>query len=384
MSKTILCVDDSATMQTVCEITFRVSDYQYVGARSAAEALQKAKAQTPALVLADATMPDKSGYDLCRELKSDPGLAGVPVILVCGNSAPYDAAAGAAAGADGHLVKPWDTTKLLEQLGALEKQIADKGVVKPGAAAAPADPGPAPKPAPAAAKPAAPAPAAPAPVAKPAATPAPRRAPTAGAAAPSVAPLGGPQLARPATPAPAPRAATPAPAPRAATPSPAPRAATPAPINERALPTPPAGMDRPPMIKGVPTKRPQIPAGVRPATNRPAAPRSATLMGMPNVQMPPAQGNKPPGVTSIPSTQAPAPAPVTSSSIEQAAAAAAAAVPAAAQRAAAGAGLDPSGPEVAALVKMSREVIEQVVWEVVPQLAETIIKENLDRLAASK
>ena len=111
-------------------------------------------------------------------------------------------------------------------------------------------------------------------------------------------------------------------------------------------------------------------------------------MGMPNIQMPPAQA-KAPGVTPIPTTPAPAPAatpaptPV-SSSIEQAAARAAAAVPSAAAQAAAGAGLDPNGPEVAALVKLSREVIEQVVWEVVPDLAETIIKENLDRLAAGK
>ena len=46
------------------------------------------------------------------------------------------------------------------------------------------------------------------------------------------------------------------------------------------------------------------------------------------------------------------------------------------------AGLDPDGPEMAALVKLSREVIERVVWEVVPELAETIIRENVDRLAA--
>jgi hypothetical protein len=45
------------------------------------------------------------------------------------------------------------------------------------------------------------------------------------------------------------------------------------------------------------------------------------------------------------------------------------------------AGLDPDGPEMAALLKLSREVIERVVWEVVPELAETIIRENVDRLA---
>ena len=70
MSKIVLCVDDSATMQQVADITFRSTDFQYVGARSVDEALQKAKAQKPAIVLADAQMPGKTGYDLCQALKA--------------------------------------------------------------------------------------------------------------------------------------------------------------------------------------------------------------------------------------------------------------------------------------------------------------------------
>lgn len=41
------------------------------------------------------------------------------------------------------------------------------------------------------------------------------------------------------------------------------------------------------------------------------------------------------------------------------------------------AGLDPNGPEMAAITALSREVVERVVWEVVPELAETIIREHL-------
>ncbi|HLU67155.1 MAG TPA: response regulator, partial [Kofleriaceae bacterium] len=45
-------------------------------------------------------------------------------------------------------------------------------------------------------------------------------------------------------------------------------------------------------------------------------------------------------------------------------------------------GLDPTGPEMQALLKLSREVVERIVWEVVPDLAEAIIKHNLDKLTA--
>ncbi len=137
MSKIILCADDSVTMQTVAEITFRGTDLVYVGARSADEAVQKAKQQRPSLVLADAVMPGKTGYDLCQALKSDPSLADVPVVILCGNSQAYDAARGAQVGADGSLSKPWDSQVMLDKVVELIEKAASGGVARAGAAAAP-------------------------------------------------------------------------------------------------------------------------------------------------------------------------------------------------------------------------------------------------------
>ena len=97
MSKTILCADDSVTMQKVAEITFSSTEYKYVGAKSADDALKVAKSERPALILADAVMPGKTGYDLCKAIKSDSDLAGVPVLIMCGNSQAYDSARGSSA-----------------------------------------------------------------------------------------------------------------------------------------------------------------------------------------------------------------------------------------------------------------------------------------------
>lgn len=47
-------------------------------------------------------------------------------------------------------------------------------------------------------------------------------------------------------------------------------------------------------------------------------------------------------------------------------------------------GLQEGSPELAALLKLSTEVVERVVWEVVPDLAEQIIRENLEQLAAAR
>lgn len=70
--------------------------------------------------------------------------------------------------------------------------------------------------------------------------------------------------------------------------------------------------------------------------------------------------------------------------IAEVAARATAAVPEAAAAVAADAGLDPNGPEMAALLKLSQDVIERIVWEVVPDLAEIIIRENLDKLTSQR
>src|SRR5689334_10057438 len=139
VSKIVLCVDDSATMQQVADITFRGTEFTYVGARSFEEGLDKARAQKPTVILADSHMPGKSGYDLCLALKNEPATSNIPVAILVGNAAPYDAARGVQVGADANLPKPWDTQTMLEKVAEIVAKAAT-GVVKPGQAAAAAAP----------------------------------------------------------------------------------------------------------------------------------------------------------------------------------------------------------------------------------------------------
>ncbi|HEY6175098.1 MAG TPA: response regulator, partial [Kofleriaceae bacterium] len=137
MSKIVLCVDDSATMQQVADITFRGTEFTYIGARSFDEGLEKARSQKPTIVLADSHMPGnaKSGYDLCLALKSDAATSGIPVAILIGNAAPYDTMRGVQVGADANLPKPWDTQTMLEKVTEIVGKAAS-GVARPGQAAA--------------------------------------------------------------------------------------------------------------------------------------------------------------------------------------------------------------------------------------------------------
>ncbi len=329
MSKVILCADDSVTMQTVAEITFRATEFGYAGARSVDEAIEKVKAQRPALVLADALMPGKTGYDLCQALKSDPATADIPVVILCGNSAPFDGARGAQVGADGSLTKPWDTQVMLDKVVEILDKVAASGVAKAAGRGAAVQ-----APAPVAA---APTPVAPPVVQVPAAAAQPKVAPPRSATI-----MGMPTIKMPG---PAPVAA---PAP---TPAPAPVAA---PI--------PVAAPRPASSTG-PVASPATVRGITPVTTPPAPASAAHASAAPVAQFTTARV---PMISGMPTKR--------SVLVERTLAKMG-------ERLAELSGLAPGSAELTALVKLSSEIVERVVWEVVPELAETIIREHVAELA---
>jgi CheY-like chemotaxis protein len=287
--KTLLAVDDSATMRKVLEITFGGEDFRVVTADGASKALSR-MGEEPVVAVIDTSLGADDGYALAKELRSrDARLA---LVIMASRYSPYDVNRGRDAGVDDYIDKPFDTQALIEKvkkaLIARETREVAKAAAPPPAPSATAH---SPRPAvgsapgaPAAAKPGWPTqrthtlsfeggvPVAPPP-------PAPRAAPVAAAAAPPQAPA----------PAPQPPAPPPAAAPRAA-PAPAPAAA--------------------PLIS--------TPVAVAAATNGQLAGKLGEL------------------------------------------------------------GLTPQ--QAQAVLALSREVVERVVWEVVPQLAEALIKEEIARL----
>src|SRR5262245_53380920 len=117
MPKQILLVDDSVTIQRVVELTFaHEPDFKITAAKNADDGLAKARDLKPDIVLADAGMQGKTGYDLCASLRSDGGLASTAVLILTGNFAPYDEARGQKAGADGYVVKPFETQALIDKV----------------------------------------------------------------------------------------------------------------------------------------------------------------------------------------------------------------------------------------------------------------------------
>jgi CheY-like chemotaxis protein len=117
MARTILLADDSPTIRKIVELTFGDSEIRVVAVATGQEALERLEAFEPDLVLADVVMPAPSGYEICESVKSSD--RPVPVLLLAGSFEPFDLERAEQCGADGHLVKPFESQALRERVASL-------------------------------------------------------------------------------------------------------------------------------------------------------------------------------------------------------------------------------------------------------------------------
>jgi CheY-like chemotaxis protein len=107
-----LIVDDTETGREILEALLQSSTYQLAFASNGPEALLKAEALTPDLILLDVMMPGMDGFEVCRRLRSNPRLAEIPIILVTALDDRQSRLQGIEAGADDFVTKPFDHAEL--------------------------------------------------------------------------------------------------------------------------------------------------------------------------------------------------------------------------------------------------------------------------------
>lgn len=112
----ILIVEDSATQAT--QLANMLSSYGYHTrvAENGRLGLQAARAEKPILILSDISMPEMDGFELCRELKKDPQLSNVPVILLTALTSLYDVLKALDCGADNFIRKPVEKKYLMGRI----------------------------------------------------------------------------------------------------------------------------------------------------------------------------------------------------------------------------------------------------------------------------
>jgi two-component system, chemotaxis family, chemotaxis protein CheY len=114
MAKSVLTVDDSASIRQMVAFTLKSAGYEVLEGVDGEDGLSKAKGRTVDLVLTDQNMPRMDGITLIRTLRGLPQYRSTPILILTTESSDAMKAAGRSAGATGWLVKPFDPQKLLE------------------------------------------------------------------------------------------------------------------------------------------------------------------------------------------------------------------------------------------------------------------------------
>ena len=112
----ILIVEDSLTQAEKLKYILENNEYIVKHAADAKEAMNLLKKNIPNVIISDIVMPGKSGYDLCKEIKSDNSLKDLPVILLTSLSDPVDIIKGLDCGADTFITKPYSEEFLLSKI----------------------------------------------------------------------------------------------------------------------------------------------------------------------------------------------------------------------------------------------------------------------------
>ena len=138
MTKRILLADDSAITRKVVELAFIGPNYHVSSVAEATASAERLAAEDPDLVLIATAMPQGAGYDLCATIRKNPKTAWIPLILIAGSFEPFDEPRARAAGAGGHLRKPFQTKELVSLVERLIHEHPRPGAPRqPAPAAAP-------------------------------------------------------------------------------------------------------------------------------------------------------------------------------------------------------------------------------------------------------
>lgn len=119
MAKTILIVDDSASIRQVVSIALKGAGYEVMEAKDGQDALSKLTGQKVHLIISDVNMPVMDGLTFLKTVKTLPEYKFTPVIMLTTESAENKKAEGQAAGAKAWVVKPFQPPQMLAAVSKL-------------------------------------------------------------------------------------------------------------------------------------------------------------------------------------------------------------------------------------------------------------------------
>lgn len=120
MTKKILIVEDEeVVIDLLCAIFEDPVNYKTFRARDGAEALKIARESSPDIILLDIQLPELNGHEVCKLIKSDPGMSNTKILMLSGMAQNANWLKAHESGADGFIAKPFSSVELIEKVEEL-------------------------------------------------------------------------------------------------------------------------------------------------------------------------------------------------------------------------------------------------------------------------
>src|SRR3954452_16299344 len=118
----VLIVDDERDLRTLLDFNLKQAGYDTAHAASGAEALARARALKPQVIVLDLNLPDVSGTDVCRLLKSDAATQSIPILMLTARGSESDRIHGLELGADDYVGKPFSVREVMLRVEAVARR----------------------------------------------------------------------------------------------------------------------------------------------------------------------------------------------------------------------------------------------------------------------
>jgi two-component system, OmpR family, phosphate regulon response regulator PhoB len=126
MERRVVIIEDERDVARLLEFNLRSASFEVASAPNGAEGLAAILKTKPDVVILDLMLPDQSGYDVCKAIRSDPAISDVGVLMLTAKGEAEDRILGLEVGADDYVVKPFVVREVVLRVTALANRLAER------------------------------------------------------------------------------------------------------------------------------------------------------------------------------------------------------------------------------------------------------------------
>ncbi|MFZ7132020.1 MAG: winged helix-turn-helix domain-containing protein [Eubacteriales bacterium] len=126
MENKIVIIEDELNIYELIKFNLENNGYQVIGVHDGALAIEVVLAEKPKLILLDIMLPHKDGITICREVRENPEISKIPIIILTAKETEFDKVLGLEIGADDYITKPFSIKELVARIKAVTRRMGNK------------------------------------------------------------------------------------------------------------------------------------------------------------------------------------------------------------------------------------------------------------------